>query len=307
MVPPDFVTGLQASLTFSVGYLLTKPILRYTPQEMTVVEIVSQAPAGNLAATAMSPSTATGQARPSLDRAHWAVDDGPGHAAEDRPCSPKVQASGDVRFLCARDGSHRFGALAAFEPSGISWSLGAALDGLVLMESQGLPAREILMPNIDRMAGFWIVHGPITTVLWPCAKENNAVTVGSNCKVQDMLDVPASIYLYLTFNPGSPSAPGLRSVQPSTLGPLTMARSSTMLPRSRLWFTRTRHLRGRTTISYLRFLSARLGSRFKRVGACLDRRPNMPSTYHRLIAEDAPDTTRKRSSAHAIECTRSTI
>jgi hypothetical protein len=121
-----------------------------------------------------------------------------------------------VRFLefTRPDGAHRFGAARGYRAlyyQGVS--LNSAMDTLVLLESQGLPGRELILPTAARMAGFWSEAWDDHAVLWPYARENEGVPPGSDYRRQDRIEVAPGIDLFLALQPDHPTAARLRAIR----------------------------------------------------------------------------------------------
>ena len=215
IVTPDFVSATIASTGITLNYLMVRPILNLTPQERTQIEkwldrLFETYPANyfliNPANSVYDP-----RAVDLVARAEMAA----GLLRND-PALFNSGAHHAATFLSftRSDGSHRFG---ASRGNRALWYTGSAmsdaLDALVLIESQGLPAREIMLPTLSRMADFWQKAWFDHTTLFPYAKENNATFTGSNYKEQDHVEVAAGVDIFLDLSPVGPVAARLREAR----------------------------------------------------------------------------------------------
>lgn len=96
------------------------------------------------------------------------------------------------------DGSDRLGASRG--PRALFYqgtALMHAMESYVLLNSQGVPADELLGPTVLRMAEFWGQSWNDHDVLLPYARENNAVYVGANYREQEVGDPSEGLDLFL--------------------------------------------------------------------------------------------------------------
>lgn len=206
IVTPDFVTAQMVSTSLTLNYLLVKPRLRYTAAETAQVERwldrLFETFADSYVALNGDGSRLDPRGMELVGRATMAN----GMLRNDPATFNRgAKMAATVLSLVREDGSHRFGASRGFRAlyySGVSLMMG--LEDMLLIESQGLPARELFMPNIDRMAGFVARAHTDNSVLWPYARENVSVTVGRTYKVQEKLDPPSALDLYFAVSPEAP-------------------------------------------------------------------------------------------------------
>ena len=117
--------------------------------------------------------------------------------------------------LTREDGSHRFG---ASRGNRANWyqgvTLSNALVDFALLDTQGIDSESILLPTISRLADFWGRAWEDNSLFWPYARENNAVFVGSDYRVQEKDRGPsAGIEMILALAPDIASADLLREAR----------------------------------------------------------------------------------------------
>ncbi len=74
-----------------------------------------------------------------------------------------------------------------------------AMETYVILASQGVDAATIMGPTVHRLADFWGRAWHDHSVLFPYARENESVFVGSDYRQQDQVQVSAGIDLYLAI------------------------------------------------------------------------------------------------------------
>lgn len=214
IVSSDFARVTLAATSLTLSYLIAKPRLRFSADETALVERWLDRLFESLGDSyfALSPNS-LGDPRVLNLVARATMANG---ILKNEPDTFNRGARMAATYvsLVRDDGSHRFGASRgnrALYYQGVS--LDESIEDLLLMESQGLPARQLLLPNIERMAAFLARAHADQSVLWPYAQENNGVTVGSDYKVQDKIEAPNSLDMFFALSPNHPSVAALREIR----------------------------------------------------------------------------------------------
>ena len=213
---PDFGSAVLASTAITLNYLLVKEQLDYSNDERAIVEEwlnrLFETYADSYFEINGHGSNRDPRAFSIISRAYMAS--GMLNNGVEKFNTGAQFAALFISFT-REDGSHRFG---ASRGNRALWYQGAvvsnALESLLIMESQGLPAREILLPTIERAADFlekgW--QGD-HSAFWPYSPEDNGTFAGSDYRVQDILDVTLGLDLFFAVSPNHPSVPALREVR----------------------------------------------------------------------------------------------
>ncbi len=90
-----------------------------------------------------------------------------------------------------------------------------AMETYVILHSQGADAEAILGPSVRRLADFWGRAWEDHTVLHPYARENEAVFVGADYRVQDIVQVSDGLDLFLAIAPEGESRDRLMAARAS--------------------------------------------------------------------------------------------
>ena len=126
-----------------------------------------------------------------------------------------VPAAVDYATYIRPDGSHRFGASRGYRAvfyQGVA--ITNTVETMLLLESQGLPGRMLMMPAILRMANFWADAYRDPTVIYPYARENVSVGRGSDWRRQERLQVLWAIDVIMALAPNDPVTVKLARIRP---------------------------------------------------------------------------------------------
>jgi len=213
---PDLAGAIQASTAITLNYLLVKEQLDYSNDERAIVEEwlnrLFETYADSYFAINSRNSKRDPRAFSIISRAYMAS----GMLNNDvEKFNAGAQFAALFISFTREDGSHRFG---ASRGNRALWYQGGvvsnALESLLIMESQDIPARKILLPTIERAADF-LEKGwqDDHSAFWPYSSEDNGTFAGSDYRVQDKLDVTPGLDLFFAVSPNHPSVPALREVR----------------------------------------------------------------------------------------------
>ncbi|WP_404403035.1 alginate lyase family protein [Pelagibacterium halotolerans] len=212
---PDMAVAIQATTGVTLSYLLVEDQLDLTPDEMEAIETwltrLFELYADSYFARHQSGAVRDARAVELIGRAYMANALLTGNVERFNTGADLVVRA--ISFT-REDGSHRFGASRgnrALWYQGVA--LTAALEDLLILESQDLPAREILAPTIGRMAGYLADAWQDNSVLWPYARENNATFANADYREQDKLDVTPGLDMFFALSPDHASVPALQEVR----------------------------------------------------------------------------------------------
>ncbi|MEX0859695.1 MAG: peptidoglycan-binding domain-containing protein, partial [Cucumibacter sp.] len=230
IVAPDYTVPAQATQGIVINYLLARPQLKLSPSEQEQIETwlnrLLETYIDSFNVLNGEGSIREPRAVELIGRAYmiWGLLRNDVGRFNEGARQAAISIS-----LTREDGSHRFG---ASRGNRVLWYQGVmlsnALADYLLMESQGIDVKSILLPTISRMADYWGRGWHDNTTLFPYAQENNAVYVGSDYRLQEARYPSPGIEFFLGLQPDAPVAGLLRAANLNTPEPIATGETFNM-------------------------------------------------------------------------------